>query len=96
LLQELEIKLQTLTQEIERGLSREEKLSDDYRLQGEKISLLEKEAASLSLELKAAQGRYNEEVKAHQETERSRLLNKEEASLEVVKGKWHWAMEYDY
>lgn len=86
--QELEVKIQTLGSELERGIAREEKLSDDNRLQVERISLLEKETASLGLELKAAQGRYNEEVKAHQETERSRLLNKEEANLEVVKGKF--------
>lgn len=78
--------MQSLAGELERGLAREQKLSEDYRLQGERISLLEKETASLGLELKAAQGRYNEEVKAHQETERSRLLTKEEANLEVVKG----------
>lgn len=86
--QELEVKIHTLGSELERGIAREEKLSEDNRLQVERISLLEKETASLGLELKAAQGRYNEEVKAHQETERSRLLNKEEANLEVVKGQY--------
>lgn len=58
----------------------------DNRQLTEKISALEKEAASLTLELKAAQARYNQEVVAHQETERSRILSKEEANLEVVKG----------
>lgn len=53
----------------------------------ERISTLEKECAGLELELKAAQNRYQQEVKAHEETERSRMLNKEEANLEVVKGK---------
>lgn len=58
----------------------------DNRQLTEKISTLEKEAAGLTLELKAAQARYNQEVVAHQETERSRILSKEEANLEVVKG----------
>lgn len=58
----------------------------DNRQLTERISALEKEAASLTLELKAAQARYNQEVVAHQETERSRILSKEEANVEVVKG----------
>ncbi|RZF37456.1 hypothetical protein LSTR_LSTR016593 [Laodelphax striatellus] len=65
---------------------REEKLTDDNRLLGEKVSSLEKECASLTLELKAAQNRYQQEVRAHEETEKSRLVSKEEANLEVVKG----------
>lgn len=58
----------------------------DNRQLNERISELEKEAATLTLELKAAQARYDQEVVAHQETERSRMLSKEEANLEVVKG----------
>lgn len=88
LTQELEHKLQNLLIELDRGKEREEKLSDDNRLLVEKVSLLEKESAGLTLELKAAHSRYNQEVKAHQETERSRLLTKEEANLEAVKG-WY-------
>jgi hypothetical protein len=52
----------------------------------EKVAALEKECASLELELKAAQNRYQQEVRSHEETERTRLVNKEEANLEVVKG----------
>ena len=52
----------------------------------EKVSSLEKECASLELELKAANNRYQQEVRAHEETERNRLVSKEEANLEVVKG----------
>jgi hypothetical protein len=36
--------------------------------------------------LKASENRYQQEVRAHEETERSRLVSKEEANLEVVKG----------
>lgn len=87
LTQELENKLQNLIVELDRGKEREEKLAEDNRLLVEKVSLLEKDIAGLTLELKAAHSRYNQEVKAHQETERSRLLTKEEANLEAVKGK---------
>jgi hypothetical protein len=55
----------------------------------EKVSTLEKECASLELELKAAHNRYQQEVRAHEETNRSRLVSKEEANLEVVKGKYN-------
>lgn len=86
LCQELEVKLQGLQGDLETGLARERKLAEDNRQQIERISQLEKESASLGVELKAAQGRYNEEVKAHQETEKSRLVTKEEANVEAVKG----------
>lgn len=65
---------------------REGKLTEDNRQLSERVSSLEKECASLSLELKAAENRYQQEVRAHEETERSRLVSKEEANLEVVKG----------
>lgn len=52
----------------------------------ERISTLEKECASLELELKATQNKYEQEVKAHRETEKSRLVSKEEANMEEVKG----------
>lgn len=58
----------------------------DNRQLNERISALEKEAASLALELKAAQTRYNQEVIARQETERSRMAPKDEANLEDFKG----------
>ena len=83
---ELESRLSALHLELEHSREKEEKAIMDNRHLTEKISALEKEAASLTLELKAAQARYNQEVVAHQETERSRILSKEEANLEVVKG----------
>lgn len=86
LTQELENKLQNLIIDLDRSKEREDKLAEDNRHLVEKVSYLEKEIAGLALELKAAHSRYNQEVKAHQETERSRLLTKEEANLEAVKG----------
>ncbi|KAJ8974808.1 hypothetical protein NQ317_000409 [Molorchus minor] len=65
----LENKLQSLTAEMERLRQKEIKTASDIA----------------SLEVKAAQNRYQQEVRAHEETERSRMLNKEEANLEVVK-----------
>lgn len=82
----LEDKIQSLNAELERSVQREEKAAADNTLLTERISTLEKECASLELELKAAQNRYQQEVRAHEETERNRVLNKEEANLEVVKG----------
>lgn len=83
---ELESRLSSLYVELERSREKEEKATLDNRQLNERVSALEKEAASLTLELKAAQARYNQEVAAHQETERSRILSKEEANMEVVKG----------
>ncbi|KYN34642.1 Rho-associated protein kinase 2 [Trachymyrmex septentrionalis] len=85
LMAELETRLSTLHLELEHSHEKEEKATLDNRQLTERVSALEKEAASLTLELKAAQARYNQEVVAHQETERSRILSKEEANLEVVK-----------
>lgn len=82
----LENKIQSLSSELERSLQREEKVAVDNTQLTERISTLEKECAGLALELKAAQNRYQQEVRAHEETERNRMLNKEEANLEVVKG----------
>lgn len=84
----LENKLQSLNAELERNRQRELQISSDNTQLSEKVSYLEKECASLGLELKAAQNRYQQEVRAHEETERSRMLNKEEANLEVVKGEF--------
>lgn len=86
---ELETRLSALHLELERSREKEEKATLDNRQLNERVSALEKEAASLTLELKAAQARYNQEVVAHQETERSRILSKEEANLEVVKGTFY-------
>ncbi|XP_020282768.1 rho-associated protein kinase 1 isoform X2 [Pseudomyrmex gracilis] len=87
LIADLETRLSTLQDELERSHEKEDKATQDNRQLTEKVSALEKEAASLTVELKAAQARYNQEVVAHQETERSRMLSKEEANLEVVKAK---------
>ncbi|CAG9863028.1 unnamed protein product [Phyllotreta striolata] len=81
----LENKLQSLNAEMERLRQKEVKTSTDNSQLSEKISTLEKECASLDLELNAVKKRYQQEVKAHEETERSRVMNKEEANLEVVK-----------
>ncbi|XP_069698446.1 rho-associated protein kinase 2 isoform X2 [Periplaneta americana] len=83
--QELEGRLQSLHGELEHVKRQEAKLTEDNRQLSEKVSSLEKECASLGLELKAAENRYQQEVRAHEETERSRLVSKEEANLEVVK-----------
>jgi len=82
---EAENKMQTLINDIERTLAREQKAQEDNRALLEKISELEKAHAGLDFELKAAQGRYQQEVKAHQETEKSRLVSREEANLQEVK-----------
>lgn len=82
----LEGKIQSLTGELERSSQREMKIAADNSQLSERISSLEKECASLALELKAAQNRYQQEVRAHEETEKNRMTNKEEANLEVVKG----------
>lgn len=79
-------RLQSLHGDLEQAKLREGKLTEDNRQLSERVSSLEKECASLSLELKAAENRYQQEVRAHEETERSRLVSKEEANLEVVKG----------
>ncbi|RZC39579.1 Pkinase, SMC N and/or Rho Binding domain containing protein [Asbolus verrucosus] len=81
----LENKFQSVNAELERSRQRERKIVTDNTQLTEKVSSLEKECAGLCLELKAAQNRYQQEVRAHEETERSRMLNKEEANLEVVK-----------
>lgn len=83
--QELETKILSLNGELDRSRQREDKITTDNRQLGERVSNLEKECAGLGLELKAAQNRYHQEVRAHEETERSKLVSKEEANLEVVK-----------
>ncbi|KAF7992936.1 hypothetical protein HCN44_005717 [Aphidius gifuensis] len=82
---ELESRLSSLYTELERSREKEEKATQDNRQLNERVSALEKEAASLSLELKAVQSKYKQEVLAHHETERSRMLSKEEANMEAVK-----------
>lgn len=79
-------RLQGCQADLMRTKVREQKLSDDNRQLSERTSELEKECASLVLELKTAQNRYQQEVRAHEETEKSRLVNNEQANLEIVKG----------
>lgn len=79
-------RLQACQADLMRSKLIEQKLSEDNRQLGERTSELEKECASLVLELKTAQNRYQQEVRAHEETEKSRLVNNEQANLEIVKG----------
>lgn len=79
-------RLQACQADLMRSKLTEQKLSEDNRQLGERTSELEKECASLVLELKTAQNRYQQEVRAHEETEKSRLVNNEQANLEIVKG----------
>lgn len=82
---ELEIKIMSLTSELDRYVQREQKSIEDNQGLNERISELEKENATIHLELKNAQNRYNQEVKAHRETEKSRQVSKEEANMQEVK-----------
>lgn len=82
---ELEIKIMSLTTELDRYIQREQKSIADNQVLNERISDLEKENATIHLELKTTQNRYNQEVKAHRETEKSRQVSKEEANMQEVK-----------
>lgn len=84
---ELEAKIHSLNAEIERYAQREQQSIEDNHMLNERISDLEKENATITLELKNTQNRYNQEVIAHKETEKSRLMSKEEANMQEVKGK---------
>lgn len=84
---ELEMKIMSLTAELERYVQREQQSIEDNHELNERISDLEKDNATITLELKNIQNRYNQEVIAHKETEKSRLMNKEEANMQEVKGK---------
>lgn len=81
---EMENKMQTVSNDLERAMSREQQAHEDNRVLTEKISDLEKANAGLDFELKTAQSRYQQEVKAHQETEKTRMLSREEANLQEV------------
>lgn len=73
--------------ELERSSTRMSQISADNRQLSERVSTLEKECASLSHELRAAQHLYQQELRAHQDTQRSQLLSRQEANLELVKSK---------
>ncbi|CAG9768355.1 unnamed protein product [Ceutorhynchus assimilis] len=81
----LENRLLSINKELENVKQKESKTATDNAQLSEKVSYLEKENAGLCAELNTAQTRYQQEVKAHEETEKSRVLNKEEANMEVVK-----------
>lgn len=72
--------------ELERSSTRLGQIMTDNRQLSERVSSLEKECASMAHDLRASQHLYQQEVRAHQETQRSQLLSKQEANLEVVKG----------
>ncbi|XP_062539982.1 rho-associated protein kinase 1 [Armigeres subalbatus] len=82
---ELEGKIHSLVGDLDRSITREQQAVEDNRSLSDKILGLEKEIASIECELKAVQCRYHQEVKAHQETEKSRQLNNEEANMQEVK-----------
>lgn len=69
--------------ELDKSATRIAQILGDNRQLVEKISTLEKECTSLTHELKAVQHLYQQELRAHQDTQRSQLLSKEEA---LVKG----------
>ncbi|XP_058063524.1 rho-associated protein kinase 2 [Anopheles bellator] len=82
---EMEAKVQSLCTDMERMAMREKEAFADNRTLHDKIAQLEKENASIECELKAVQNHYQQEVKAHQETAKARLLNNEEANMQEVK-----------
>ena len=82
---ELEGKIMTIHADLERTATREMKALDDNRCLNEKISDLEKENASLELELKAVQNRYQQEIKTRQEIEKSQMVSKDDTSMQEVK-----------
>ncbi|KAG5684958.1 hypothetical protein PVAND_014164 [Polypedilum vanderplanki] len=82
---ELEAKILTLHADMERCTKRELKVLDDNRCLNEKITDLEKENASIELELKAVQNRYQQELNTRQEIEKSYMANKDDTSMQEVK-----------
>lgn len=82
---ELEGKIMTIHADLERCATREMKALEDNRCLNEKISDLEKENATIELELKAVQNRYQQELKTRQEIEKSRLVSKDDTSVQEVK-----------
>lgn len=82
---ELEAKIITIHSDLERCTVREIKALEDNRNLNEKISTLEKENASVELELKGVQNLYQQELKTRQEIEKSRLVSKDDTSMQEVK-----------
>uniref|UniRef100_A0A182N0K3 Rho-associated protein kinase let-502 n=1 Tax=Anopheles dirus TaxID=7168 RepID=A0A182N0K3_9DIPT len=82
---ELEVKVQSMCADMERISTREQQVFADNQTLVDRIAELEKEYASVQCELKAVQSRYEQEVQAHQDTAKARLLNNEEANMQEVK-----------
>ncbi|CAG9803916.1 unnamed protein product [Chironomus riparius] len=82
---ELKGKVLTLRNNMERCTKREMKVLDDNRHLSEKISEFEKENASIELELKAVQNRYQQELNTRQEIEKTRIAHKDDMSMQEVK-----------
>lgn len=82
---ELENKINLMNNDLERYINREQEIVNDNQILNEKISELEKQNATIDLELKATHNLYQQEVKAHQETEKSRIAGKEEVNMQEVK-----------
>lgn len=83
---ELDVKLGSLQTELERCVGREQQTLAENGALMERISVLEKENASVGLEFKAAQSRFEQEVLAHQQTEQTRLMSRDEANVQEVSG----------
>ncbi|CAH0726016.1 unnamed protein product, partial [Brenthis ino] len=71
--------------ELERSSTRLSQIMTDNRQLSERVASLEKECASMTHDLKTTQHLYQQELRAHQETQRSQMLSKQEANLELVK-----------
>lgn len=82
---ELESKLATFHHDLERSVTREVKAIDDNRCLNEKISDLEKENATIELELKVIQNRYQQELKTRQDIEKTQMVSKDDTSMQEVK-----------
>jgi serine/threonine protein kinase len=82
---ELESKIISLQSDLERSSLREIKSVQDNRSLNEKISDLEKENASVELELKALQNRYQQEIDNRQEIEKSQMVSRDETNVLEVK-----------
>lgn len=81
--------------EMDRSSTKLAQIVADNRQLTERVSSLEKECAALAHEMRAAQHMYQQEVRAHQDTQRSQLLSKQEANLELVKGEFrHTLLPY--
>lgn len=82
---ELENRVHSLSNDIERNLNREQITIEENRNLIEKVSILEKENATVQLEFKAIQNRYQQEVKMQQDHEKSRSVNKDDVDIMELK-----------